>query len=263
MIAFLPNVPLQRIGRASARPVQARRRWLCSALPSVLVIGGNRGLGLEMGRHLRGRTEHLHTTHRDLAPTSAQAEYSSATHVLDVTSREQTFDTVERTRPEVIVSCFGGNVTDGDLPDFEGNRNLVDAALEMGVRRFMMVSMLGAGDSEDSVPFQVMDTMRPLLLEKSHAERYLKLTRGLEWTVVRPGPLVDEGAGEAVVTEGVQCYGTVARRDLADVLCGLIESERAVGKVLQVVDRKRVLITSPYVRPLEFWEELPFEQFEM
>lgn len=157
---------------------------------------------------------------------------------------------------------MGGDVETGFLPDAEATRNLVDAALTLpNLTRFVLLSALGAGDSEDAVPFQVMDTMRPLLLEKSHAEAYLRASK-LPWTIARPGPLVDAPrTGSAVVTEGTQCYGTVSREDVADLLVRAADSEKAEGKTLHVVDTKSVLVTSPYVRPLEFWEPLPFEEF--
>lgn len=150
------------------------------------------------------------------------------------------------------------------LPELEATRNLVDAALSLpNLKRFVLMSALGAGDSEGSVPFQVMVTMRPLLLEKSHAEAYVRASK-LPWTIARPGPLVDgPRTGSAVATEGRQCYGTVTREDLAEVIVKAADSAKALGKTLHVVDTKKVLVTSPYVRPLEFWEPLPFEEFAL
>eukprot|EP00168_Porphyra_purpurea_P014046 TRINITY_DN3975_c0_g1_i1.p2 TRINITY_DN3975_c0_g1~~TRINITY_DN3975_c0_g1_i1.p2 ORF type:complete len:125 (+),score=47.45 TRINITY_DN3975_c0_g1_i1:219-593(+) len=122
---------------------------------------------------------------------------------------------------------------------------------------------MGAGDSEHAVPFQAMDYMRPFFLDKSRAEMYLKES-GLVYTIVRPGPLEDgPPTGTGVVTESPTGYGGIVRADLAALLVGAAASPRAAGKTLTAVDRTKVLLTSPYVRPLEFWEELPFTPFSL
>lgn len=167
-------------------------------------------------------------------------------------------------RPKTVISCIGGDLTQDELPDFDGNKNIIDACIKGGVDRFVLISAMGAGDSENTVPFQVMHTLRPLLLEKSHAEAYLKGVEGLKWSIVRPAPLVEEeGADSAVATEELNCYGTITRPSLARMVANIAASEKAIGKTLHVVDSERLLITSPYVRPLEFWETIPFEIFNL
>uniref|UniRef100_A0A7S1TDL5 NAD(P)-binding domain-containing protein n=1 Tax=Compsopogon caeruleus TaxID=31354 RepID=A0A7S1TDL5_9RHOD len=185
---------------------------------------------------------------------------SVAVNVREKTALEKAF---RRIRPSVIVSCIEGRTDDESRLDFLGNTNLVDVGIEIGVRRFIMVSALGAGDSESIVPFQVMDTMRSLLMDKSRAELYLKQS-GLEYVIIRPGPLENEPArGSAVFTESRQGYGSITTEDLASLICQAIESPRVANRTLHSMDKARVLHTSPYVRPLEFWEPLPFEPYEL
>lgn len=234
-----------------------------SALANVLVIAANRGLGSFLADHLQG-TPNLHTTHRPNSGPSPTQTDVSITHPLDALDRSATIDLIQSLRPDSIVSCLGGDVLQGYLPDYDANKNLIDAAEKAGVDNFVLISALGAGNSETSVPFQVMDTMRPILLEKSHAEAYLRASKLQNWTIVRPAPIVDgDPTGSAVATEGLNCYGTVTRPDLATVVAKLTASNAVSGKTLHVVDRKGLLITAPYVRPLEFWEPLPFEEFPL
>lgn len=42
------------------------------------------------------------------------------------------------------------------------------------MKRFVLVSALGAGDSEGAVPSQVMESLRPMLMDKSRTELYLR-----------------------------------------------------------------------------------------
>ncbi|KAK1869680.1 hypothetical protein I4F81_012150 [Pyropia yezoensis] len=183
--------------------------------------------------------------------------------VVDVREREEVAALLAATRPTVVISCVGGTTLDERRPDYIGNQNIIDAAVDTGVQRFVLVSAMGAGNSEDAVPFQAMDYMRSFFLDKSRAEMYLKES-GLPHTIVRPGPLEDGPAtGTAVVTESPTGYGGIVRADLADLLVGAAASPLATGKTFTAVDRTKVLLTSPYVRPLEFWEELPFTPFSL
>ena len=59
-------------------------------------------------------------------------------------------------------------------PDWEGNRNLIDAAAAAGVRRFVLVSALGAGESLECIPHASQDVLQPWLAQKLKAEEHLK-----------------------------------------------------------------------------------------
>lgn len=270
MQAFITTpLPLSRSHRLRTssrnRPSHQSRRPPTAALSDVLIVGANRGLGLQIASvlHSQGASRLITTFRATSSVPPTLAALSTASHELDALDRSHVSTLVSSVAPSVLISCVGGSVAEDYLPDFEANKNLIDAAIDAGVQRFVLISALGAGDSEGSVPFQVMDTMRPLLLEKSHAETYLR-EKSLPWTIARPGPLVDGPAtGSAVATEGRQCYGTVTREDLAHVVVKAADSGKALGKTLHVVDSKKVLVTSPYVRPLEFWEPLPFEEFAL
>lgn len=244
----------------SSRP---SRRPPTASLSDVLIVGANRGLGLQIASvlHSQGISRLITTFRATSSVPPTLGALSTGSHEVDALDRSHVSTFLSSVAPDVVISCVGGSVADDYFPDFEANKNLIDAAIDAGVKRFVLISALGAGDSEGSVPFQVMDTMRPLLLEKSHAEAYLR-GKSINWTIARPGPLVDgDATGTAVATEGTQCYGTVTREDLAEVVVKAAESENAVGRTLHIVDTKKVLVTSPYVRPLEFWEPLPFEEF--
>lgn len=128
--------------------------------------------------------------------------------------------------------------------------------------RIVLLSLLGAGDSEASIPAQVAVPFRSALLELSHAEAALRAA-GPAHTVVRAVPLDDDVAGAGSVTESIDVYGTVSRAAVAEALVRVAGSETARGKTLTVFDRERLLVTAPYVRPLESWESVSVEDFDM
>lgn len=57
----------------------------------------------------------------------------------------------------------------------QGNINLIDAAVAKGVKKFVLVTSIGTGDSKDAPPAQVYDVLKPVLLEKEKAEEHLKV----------------------------------------------------------------------------------------
>lgn len=67
----------------------------------------------------------------------------------------------------------------------QGNINLIEAALAKGVKKFVLVTSIGTGDSKDAPPSQVYDVLKPVLLEKEKAEERLKVC---QHSPVAPGP---------------------------------------------------------------------------
>ena len=57
----------------------------------------------------------------------------------------------------------------------QGNINLIDAAVRKGVKKFILLTSIGTGDSKDAPPKQVYDVLKPVLLEKEKAEDHLKV----------------------------------------------------------------------------------------
>jgi NAD(P)H-binding len=75
---------------------------------------------------------------------------------------------------DAVVSTIGGTPADPSA-DSEGNINLIKSAIQKGVKRFVLVTSIGTGDSRDAPPQQVYDVLEKVLLEKSKAEDYLKV----------------------------------------------------------------------------------------
>ncbi|KAA8496591.1 Uncharacterized protein FVE85_0320 [Porphyridium purpureum] len=238
----------------------------------VVVLGASRGLGKELVRRLSADgTFTVHAVSRSACDEFVQDP--ELRHQLDARNPEQMHELVAKTRPDVIVNCVAPAESDGvdEYPaySYAVTSQCVDACL--GVKSqgktplFLLVSALGAGDSENSIPSQVKDNMRGMLLDKSRAEKHLRTKYGDDFVIVRPAPLVDEDAtGSGILTESVNAYGAITRGDLAELLCQILNaSESARGKILTAVDGTKVLHVSPYIRNYEFWEKLPFAAFEL
>ena len=107
---------------------------------------------------------------------------------------------------------------------------LADAAEAAGVRRYVMVSAMGteSADPDSDEVFQVY------LRAKQAADDNVR-ARDLDWTIVRPGRLVDD-----VPTGNVQIgdldHGPVTRGDVAHVLAEVIEADNTIGKTFDVLN---------------------------
>jgi len=80
-------------------------------------------------------------------------------------SRNSTFlpQSEEWEPPELVSSLLQGNI------------NVINAAKKKGVKKFVLVTSIGTGDSKDAPPEQVYGVLKPVLLQKEKAEQHLKV----------------------------------------------------------------------------------------
>ena len=113
--------------------------------------------------------------------------------------------------------------------DLGGAVKLIEAAQALGIRRYVMVSSIGADD-----PRGADEKVRPYLEAKAEADAALEAA-GLDHTIVRPGILTDEpGSGTVSAGPGLG-RDEVARDDVAAVLPAALVAENTVGKTFVVV----------------------------
>jgi uncharacterized protein YbjT (DUF2867 family) len=105
---------------------------------------------------------------------------------------------------------------------------LIDAARELGVARYLMVSSINA-DNPGSGP------MRPYLEAKGEADEALRAS-GLEWTIVRPGRLTNEpGSGLVDAAPSLGRFGEIPRDDVAAVLLACLGASNTVGEQFELL----------------------------
>jgi uncharacterized protein YbjT (DUF2867 family) len=113
--------------------------------------------------------------------------------------------------------------------DLGGAVKLVDAATATGVRRYVMVSSIGA-----QAPEAASGPMRPYLEAKAEADRYLAAS-GLDFTIVRPGGLTDEpGTGRVLIATELGSRGRVPRDDVAAVLAQVLVAPNTIGRTFEL-----------------------------
>ncbi|MEV0414483.1 SDR family oxidoreductase [Streptomyces sp. NPDC050448] len=106
-----------------------------------------------------------------------------------------------------------------------------DAAERARVRRFLMVSSMGADAHHEGD-----DVFDVYLRAKGAADDHVRTRLGLEWTVLRPGSLTDDRGTRQVRLEARTGPGSVPRDDVAAVLAELIETPATAGLTLELIE---------------------------
>ncbi len=135
-----------------------------------------------------------------------------------------------------VVSTLGSGFRDAKRVDFEGNKNLVDAAKEAGVERFVLVTMVGIGETVAAVPENVQKMFAEPVKLKTQAENYLKES-GLDYTILRPGGLLSEPAtGNGFLTQDPTVMGIIHRADLAQLVVEALNDDSQIGQTYSTFD---------------------------
>ncbi|MEU4961278.1 SDR family oxidoreductase [Streptomyces rimosus] len=107
-----------------------------------------------------------------------------------------------------------------------------DAAEAAGVRRFLVVSSMGA----DKEPPEGTDPVFAAYLRaKGAADADVRSRSGLDWTILRPGRLTDDpGTGLVSLAESTG-RGEIPRDDVAAVLAALLDEPATIGRTLELI----------------------------
>ena len=130
---------------------------------------------------------------------------------------------------EVVIFAAGsGGDTSAEMTDKvdrDGAIDLIDKAAKNGVRRFVMLSSVGAEDPDPD------SDLAHYLQAKHEADEHLKDSE-LEYAILRPVALTDDGpTGSVILGEEVDPQGKAARGDVAVLLADAAEQDEWVGAI--------------------------------
>jgi len=115
--------------------------------------------------------------------------------------------------------------------DYEGTKNLVDAAKSKGIEHFVLVSSLCT-----SQVFHPLNLFWLILVWKKQAEEYLQKS-GLTYTIVRPGGLKNEENNDPIVMSSADTLfdGSIPRTKVAQVCVDALFQPAARNKIVEIV----------------------------
>jgi uncharacterized protein YbjT (DUF2867 family) len=124
----------------------------------------------------------------------------------------------------------GSGAARKETMDYGGAAKLVEAAEQNGVRRYLILSSMGANDPEGGP-----EPMRPYLRAKARADERLRES-GLDYTIIRPGSLTDEEeTGRIEAAESLGRRGEISRSDVARTFAEALEMESTYGKTFEIL----------------------------
>jgi uncharacterized protein YbjT (DUF2867 family) len=115
--------------------------------------------------------------------------------------------------------------------DFEGTKNLVDAAKAKGIEHLVFVSSLCT-----SQLFHPLNLFWLILVWKKQAEEYIQKS-GLTYTIVRPGGLKNEDNLDAIMMQSADTLfdGSIPRQKVAQVAVEALLEADARNKIVEIV----------------------------
>ena len=129
---------------------------------------------------------------------------------------------------EAVVCSLGNTANNPEGVVTAGTQHIIAAMKQEGVKRLLVVTSLGVGDSIDQVPLAfklIMKTaLRKAIADKESQETAVRES-SLDWTIIRPGGLTDDpmtGQYQAGIEKRIRA-GRIARADVAHFMLAVLE----------------------------------------
>lgn len=205
---------------------------------TVLVVGGG-GLGMEVVRTLAKAGSWVTVFQRSEKYRKDIEGLGAMLAIGDVMDPSTIEKALSLNTFDAVVCTVGGGTQNPNV-DQDGCINVINAAKKAGVKRFLLVSSIGVGDSVVAVSEQTLQVLKVVLEAKSVAEQELK-SSSLTYTIVRPGGLVPGPAsGKGVLTEDPTVVGVITRGDVASLIKQMLFEKQAEFKTFSVIDSERL-----------------------
>lgn len=203
----------------------------------ILVIGATRGIGFELMKQAAHQNHEVTVLARkpdELRSKIEKEDFREKINLIkgDILDAEAVGKAVEN--QDAVCSAIGIGITFKPVTVLsEGAKTLISAMQETTVKRLMVVTGLGAGDSKNHGGFLYDKIFNPIFLrtiyeDKNRQEQLVKAS-SLDWTIVRPAVLTNgsKTGKYRVFTDlsGVKA-GKIARADVADFILDELKTNR-------------------------------------
>jgi len=198
----------------------------------VAIAGGHGRIGLQLGALLSERGDRVRGLIRDPSQGEDLRQAGVEPVVCDLEGDDDVAEAVQGA--EAIVFAAGAGPGSGAerkrTMDLGGALKLIDAAKAAGIRRFLMISAMGAADP----PAKGNDVYGEYLRAKAEADRALQ-AGGLDYTIVRPGRLTDDPASGRISVGEHLGRGEVSRADVAAALATALVTRNTIGGTFELL----------------------------
>jgi uncharacterized protein YbjT (DUF2867 family) len=202
----------------------------------VVIAGGHGKIALLLERLLAERGDQAVGLIRNPAHVADVQKAGAEAVVCDLETARPGDVAVLLSGADAVVFAAGAGPGSGaprkDSVDRAASVLMADAAERAGVRRFVQVSSMGAGQPPRAGSD---DVWAAYITAKTAAEADLR-ARDLDWTIVRPGGLTDAPAtGKIRLAPPPVPAGRVPRADVAAVMAALLDEPGSRHQTLELV----------------------------
>ena len=203
----------------------------------IVIAGGHGKIALWLERLLAGRGDQVAGIIRNPAHADDLRATGAEPVVCDLESA--TVEEVARHLESVGAAVFaagagpGSGIARKETVDYAAAVVFADAAEAAGVRRFIVISSMGA----DREPPEGTDPVFAAYLRaKGAADANIRARDGLDATILRPGRLTDDpGTGRVTLAESTG-PGEVTRNDVAAVIAALLPEPGTARRTLELIN---------------------------
>ncbi|MGB5634644.1 MAG: SDR family oxidoreductase [Waterburya sp.] len=199
----------------------------------VLVAGATGKTGRQIVRQLIDKGFPVIALVRDQAKAKAILPTTTKLIVGDVLQPE-TFESALADCSVLICATGASPSFDPTGPykvDFQGTKNLVDAAKKQNIEHFILVSSLCV-----SKFFHPLNLFWLILYWKKQAENYIQ-SSSIDYTIVRPGGLKDEDNSDNIIMSKADSLfeGSIPRPKVAQVCVEALLQPQAKSTIVEIV----------------------------
>jgi uncharacterized protein YbjT (DUF2867 family) len=113
--------------------------------------------------------------------------------------------------------------------DEKGAIKLIDASEKNNIKKFVMLSSMGADNPEQA------EDLKEYLKAKQNADTFLKKSN-LAYSIVRPGSLTDDkGLGKIELERKLNKQGEISRDDVAQTLVRVLHDSAEVNETFEII----------------------------
>lgn len=135
-----------------------------------------------------------------------------------------------------VVFAAGSGGTNVVAVDQEGAKKLVDASKKERVKKFVMLSSMGADNPQGE--------LKEYLQAKHNADQYLD-SSGVTFSIVRPGSLTNqEGTGKIKLEQKLDEQGKIPRWDVARTLVKSLDTKVAKNQAFEILNGETKIETA-------------------
>ncbi|CAH0301049.1 SDR family oxidoreductase [Peribacillus sp. NPDC101481] len=199
----------------------------------VFVVGANGQIGKQLVDLLKDSRDHSVRAMVRKEEQSKHLERSGIeSAVVSLTGSVDEIANAAKGCDAVVFTAGSGGSTGADqtlLIDLDGAVKTIEAAESLGIDRFIMVSAFQANNRENW-----NEAIKPYYVAKHYADRAL-LQSDLNYTIIRPGGLVNEpGTGKVTAAEELE-RGSIAREDVARTILASLTEENTYKRSFDLI----------------------------